>query len=833
MTADVQPHNIHDVTPDIERGRSLTVSVVIPTYNRSAILARTLESLAAQQADSPRFDVHVADDGSEEDISSVVEAANGLDAYHHRRERDRFGAGQARNLAAAAAKGDIVVFLDSDCIVGPEFISGHASWHADGGKTVLIGGRSRAVMGSEDELADYRKRLRRRTAGLQHGTEIFRSFVTANVSLPLGLFHEVGGFDERFHRWGGEDTELGWRLWQAGAVFLDDESVSVRHQIEDDPSGGSEGRRKAHSMNMGLIASLIPHRFYRKEPPVAIPASPKVSVILHNVPAGTSGETWRELLKQPRTDFELIVSADVDDEEPLAGASAGDPRLAYVGTLAAAVDAARGEYVCFLDGHGAISRDLLTGMVRRLDKQPMMATGTVGYSLPRQEGGRVRSANGARDIDSGWGTDMPLCWFVRNREIVKLRDAGYSVDRIWEASRAWDLHLHWPSAAVRIPGATPTARPEAFSHSAVRRQELATDVITRKRSLPDAAMTYLRTRGTARRDVTPGETPEPKAEAIARPRARYVGWSGHHNLGDEVMLDAVRDLLPWADVETTGDPGQLLILGGGTLINRSSYLKQVTDRDTPRTERVVIGTGVANPDFWGEQEDPEKWIRWLSTCAYVGVRGPYSYERLRAWGMKGDLEISGDCALLLPRPEVDRVQGRTVIAPGWTKGKLWGESDRAVVEAMAEAVAGWRSEGRDVVALASSPDDDGQILQIGDRADGVLLPFVQGYLDQARAIETIASADVVVGERLHACVIAAAVGTPFVPIEYRPKLRDFAASVGVERLVIRTDELTGGLLGEHVDQAIASGPEAVSEHVARYRERLRAAGKLIERAVLA
>lgn len=833
MTSRVQPHNIHDITPDREKGRSLTVSVVIPTYNRSSILARTLESLATQTPDSPRFDVHVADDGSEEDIRSVVEAAIGVDAHYHRRERDRFGAGQARNLAAAAAKGDVVVFLDSDCMVGPDFITGHAAWHAAGGKTVLIGGRSRAVMGSSDDLADYRKRLRRRTAGLQHGTEIFRSFVTANVSLPLDLFYEAGGFDERFHRWGGEDIELGWRLWQAGAVFLDDESVSVRHQVEEDPSGGAEGRRRAHAMNMGLIASLVPHRFYRKEPPDAIPAVPKVSVVLYDVPAGTSHETWHELLKQPRTDFELIVTTEVDHEEPLAGASAGDPRLTYLGTLEAAVDSARGEYVCFLDGHGAISRDLLTGMIRRLDKQPMMATATVGYSLPKGEGGPVRSQNGARDVDTGWDADMPLCWFIRNREIVKLRDAGYSVDQLWEESREWDLHLHWTSAAVRLPGATPSERPPGFTHSAVRRQELATDVITKKRSMADAAKSYLRNRRTTGTDEVPRVIPTPKTEPVGRPRARYIGWAGHHNLGDEVMLDAVRELLPWADVETSGDPGQLLILGGGTLINRSSYLKQVTDRDSPRTERVVIGTGVANPDFWGEQEDPQRWIRWLSSCAYVGVRGPYSYERLRSWGMKGDLEVSGDSALLLERPDVKRVPGRVVIAPAWTKGNLWGGSDEIVVEAVAGAVAGWRAEGREVIALASSPDDDGQILQIGVRAGGVLLPFVQGYLDQAKAIETIACADVVVGERLHACVIAAAVGTPFVPIEYRPKLRDFAASVGVEELVIRSDELTHGLLTERVNWAIESGADGATQQVLRFRERLRAAATLIERAVLA
>jgi hypothetical protein len=829
--SEVQPHNIHHVVPDREKGAELTVSVVIPVYNRPDTVARTLESLSAQVPGSPKFDVHVADDGSTEDMRSVVDSAQGLDIHYHRRESQTFGAGQARNLGAAAAGADIVVFLDADCLVTPDFIAGHAAWHAGGGKTVAIGGRTLGVMGSEDQLVDYRKRLRRRTAGLQHGTEMFRSFVTANVSLPLSLFHEVGGFDERFHRWGAEDFELGWRLWNAGAIFLDAEDVSVTHQTEEDVSGGSEGRRRDKALNMGLIISLIPHRFYRKEPPDTIPVVPKVSIVLHDVPPGSSQEFWDELRRQPRSDFELIVVADVDEEEPLAGASAGDPRLTFVSTIEEGTQAARGEYTCFLDGHGAPSRDLLRGVVSRLDKQPMKVTATVGYELPRGQGGSVRSWNGTRDVDASWEADMPLCWFIRTREIAKLTGAGYTPVDLWPVSQTWDTNLHWPSAAFRLPGAIRTARPPGFVHKSVRRQELAVDIVTRKRSLPEAATVYVRGRRRSETESPPKSPAATESETAGRPRARYIGWTGHHNLGDEVMVDAVRDLLPWFDIETDGDPGRLLILGGGTLINRSSYLRRISSLDTPSVERCVLGTGVASTDFWGLLEDPDAWVRWLSTCVYVGVRGPHSYERLRSWGFEGNLEVSGDSALLIDRPPVDTVAGRVVLAPVWTKGRLWGGSDGAVATTMASAVESWRNEGREVVALSSSPDDDGQILQIGREVGDTLLPFVRGYLDTQKAIETIASADVVVGERLHACVIAAAVGTPFVPIEYRPKLRDFAASVGVEDLVIRTDALTHGNLAEHVVAALAKGPEGANEHVDRYRQRLRDAAQLLERAV--
>jgi len=80
----------------------------------------------------------------------------------------------------------------------------------------------------------------------------------------------------------------------------------------------------------------------------------------------------------------------------------------------------------------------------------------------------------------------------------------------------------------------------------------------------------------------------------------------------------------------------------------------------------------------------------------------------------------------------------------------------------------------------------------------------------------------VVAERLHAAVLAAAVGTPFVALEYRPKVRDFAASVGFEEYTLRTDDLDG--LEERVRAAIADRKNLVAQlepRVAEYRDRLR------------
>ena len=53
-----------------------------------------------------------------------------------------------------------------------------------------------------------------------------------------------------------------------------------------------------------------------------------------------------------------------------------------------------------------------------------------------------------------------------------------------------------------------------------------------------------------------------------------------------------------------------------------------------------------------------------------------------------------------------------------------------------------------------------------------------GDEDLVSALRVVTSGDTAVGERLYAVVLAAAMGTPFVALEYRPKLFDFARPVG-------------------------------------------------------
>ena len=104
------------------KGRALpdlTVSVVIPTYNRARLLERALGS--AVRECRPGDEVLVVDDGSTDDTEAVVRAFGPSVRYIAGEHR---GAGAARNAGILAATGDLVAFLDSD----DEWIAGKLDW---------------------------------------------------------------------------------------------------------------------------------------------------------------------------------------------------------------------------------------------------------------------------------------------------------------------------------------------------------------------------------------------------------------------------------------------------------------------------------------------------------------------------------------------------------------------------------------------------------------------------------------------------------------------------------------------------------------------------------
>ena len=92
------------------------VSVVIPTYNRANLIARSIRSVLEQTVEP--LEVIVVDDGSKDDTKKVIEEMNEPKVKYIYQENG--GAASARNRGVQECKGDWIAFHDSDDV-----------WHAD------------------------------------------------------------------------------------------------------------------------------------------------------------------------------------------------------------------------------------------------------------------------------------------------------------------------------------------------------------------------------------------------------------------------------------------------------------------------------------------------------------------------------------------------------------------------------------------------------------------------------------------------------------------------------------------------------------------------------
>jgi glycosyltransferase involved in cell wall biosynthesis len=96
-------------------------SVVVATRNRSSNLRRLLEGLV-QQAGAPAFEVVVADNGSLDDTSAVIDSFRSELTLHSVRVLEP-GKGRALNAALALAQGEIIVFTDDDVMPAPDWLN--------------------------------------------------------------------------------------------------------------------------------------------------------------------------------------------------------------------------------------------------------------------------------------------------------------------------------------------------------------------------------------------------------------------------------------------------------------------------------------------------------------------------------------------------------------------------------------------------------------------------------------------------------------------------------------------------------------------------------------
>ncbi len=186
------------------------VSVVIPTYNRRPILEKCLLALEQQQTSGTpveRYEVVVVDDGSTDGTPTWLR--QNTDRFAHVRliEQVHGGPAEGRNRGVEHARGDVIVFIDSDLVVTPVFLAKHAealqlSWSRRGDRLCFTYG---AVINTANFEEPTKERHKLRDLSWAY-------FATGNVAIDRSILQRSGLFDTGFRLYGWEDLELGERL---------------------------------------------------------------------------------------------------------------------------------------------------------------------------------------------------------------------------------------------------------------------------------------------------------------------------------------------------------------------------------------------------------------------------------------------------------------------------------------------------------------------------------------------------------------------------------------------------------------------------------------------
>jgi len=130
----------------------------------------------------------------------------------------------ARNMAAKAAVGDKLVFLDMDCIPTPDLLADYDRYldQEDGllmGEVMYLPGGATAGEWRYEDFAGVAVRHSDRRGPPPHGIERcedYRCFWSLNFAMRRDTFLDTGGFDERYAGYGGEDTDFGKVVDKAG-----------------------------------------------------------------------------------------------------------------------------------------------------------------------------------------------------------------------------------------------------------------------------------------------------------------------------------------------------------------------------------------------------------------------------------------------------------------------------------------------------------------------------------------------------------------------------------------------------------------------------------------
>ena len=210
----------------------ICVSVIIPAYNASATIHRTLEALSRQNCFQP-FEVIVVDDGSFDNTAAIVRSFESIKYIR----QDNAGPASARNQGARLARGEFLAFTDADCVPHEDWISqlmagfGQPQAPQEANHVGVVAG-SYGIANPQSRLArcicaEILWRHRRLMPDYPN------SFGSYNFCVKKNVFEAAGGFNTAYRSASGEDNDLSYKITASGWLIYFERKALVDHYHPD------------------------------------------------------------------------------------------------------------------------------------------------------------------------------------------------------------------------------------------------------------------------------------------------------------------------------------------------------------------------------------------------------------------------------------------------------------------------------------------------------------------------------------------------------------------------------------------------------------------------
>jgi O-antigen biosynthesis protein len=218
------------------------ISICIPTYNRSGYIQEAIDSVLAQL--EPDSEILVVDDGSTDDTVKVIKKFSEQEISYLSKEHT--GPSDTRNRCISEARGDFILWLDSDDLIAPGLISRFRElvkqypdvdiFYGD----MRIFGDAGALTGKVIACRDYYERNKLLLSRMVYSNRIFQT----GTFIRKALYQRAGGYDTNYNC--HEDYEFYTRA-AASAKFKHIGMISAYwrwHDANLSRSGNSTERSK-------------------------------------------------------------------------------------------------------------------------------------------------------------------------------------------------------------------------------------------------------------------------------------------------------------------------------------------------------------------------------------------------------------------------------------------------------------------------------------------------------------------------------------------------------------------------------------------------------------